>query len=80
MSFGIIMLHKIDPINFERCYPKRLKKIFQSHLNMTTYDKFIPNMERAIVGNIPPELIKLFPKETRGGKYKTVSKCFSRYK
>lgn len=69
-SFTNIMLPKVSKIDYERCYPKRLKKIFQSHMNMETYDKFIPNMERAVVGNIPPELIRMFPKETRGNDIK----------
>lgn len=62
------MLPRISATDYERCYPKRLKKIFQSNLNMHSYNKFIPHIVGggAIVGNIPPELIKLFPKETRG--------------
>lgn len=64
------MLPKVNPVNYEQCYPKRLKKIFQSHFSMKTYDRFIPNMENAIVGNIPPELINLFSKETRGKNIK----------
>lgn len=54
------MLTKIPQINYEKCYPKRLKRIFQSNINYKTYDKFIPKMERAVVGNIPPEIINLF--------------------
>lgn len=57
---------KISFENYERCYPKRLKKFFQSSINYKTYDSFIPQMQRAVVGNIPPELIKLFPEATRG--------------
>lgn len=65
------MLPKIDPVNYERCYPKRLKKIFQSNLNMRTYDKFVPNVGGgAIVGNIPPELIRMFPVQNRGHNIK----------
>lgn len=65
------MLPRISATDYERCYPKRLKKIFQSNLNMRTYDKFIPNIKgSAIVGNIPPELIRMFPKETRGKNIK----------
>ncbi len=59
------MLPKIDPVNYERCYPRRLKKIFQSNLNMCTYGKFVPEMERAVVGNLPPELIHFFSKGVR---------------
>lgn len=63
--------------NYEKCYPKRLKKIFQSNLNMRSYGKFIPEMERAVVGNIPPELIKLFPKETRSNDIKAFQNILS---
>ena len=52
------MITEITPYKLH--YPKRLKKFFQSGLNYETYDKFIPNMQRAVVGNIPPEIIKLF--------------------
>lgn len=68
MGFDNFMLPKVSATNFERCYPKRLKKIFQSNLNIRTYSQFIPPIagRGAIVGNIPSELIRLFPKETRG--------------
>ena len=56
--------------NFEKCYPKRLKRLFRSNINMSTYDQFIPNMQRAIVGNLPPELIHFFPKENRASNIK----------
>lgn len=63
--------------NYEKCYPKRLKKFFQSNINYNTYDRFIPQMQRAVVGNIPPELIRLFPKETRGGDIKNFQNSLS---
>lgn len=77
--YGIynIMLPKVSATNYERCYPKRLKRIFQSNLNMRSYNKFVPNMERAVVGNIPPELIHLFPKETRGENIKSFQTLLS---
>lgn len=59
------MISRMKIESFERCYPSRAKKIFRSNLNMKTYDEFIPNMKCATVGNLPPELIKFFPKETR---------------
>lgn len=51
------MLGKINLQTYERCYPKRLKKFFQSNLNCKTYNEFIPNMKRAVVGNLPKELL-----------------------
>lgn len=63
--------------NYEKCYPKRLKKIFQSNLNMRTYNKFIPQMERAVVGNIPPELIRIFPQETKAHDIKAFQNILS---
>lgn len=71
------MLPKISTTDYIRCYPKRLKKIFQSNLNMRTYDEFIPYMKRAVVGNIPPELIRLFPKDTRGADIKKLQDCLA---
>lgn len=59
------MLNGVKFVNYEKCYPSRLKRFFQSDLNYRTYDGFIPNMKRAVVGNLPPELIKFFPKENR---------------
>lgn len=59
------MLRGVKFINYEKCYPTRLKSFFQSDLNYRTYDEFIPNMKRAVVGNLPHELINFFPKENR---------------
>ena len=64
------MLGKIDVINYERCYPKRLKKYFQSKMNYKTYADFVPYTERATVGNIPKEIIRLFEPNERGTKIK----------
>lgn len=64
------MLGKINADNYERCYPSRLKKYFQSNLNYKTYENFVPNAKRAIIGNIPPEIINLFPQAEREGKIK----------
>lgn len=54
------MLGQIKFENYEKCYPKRLKRFFQTNINYFYYDKYIPNMKRAVVGNIPNEIIKLF--------------------
>lgn len=71
------MLAKISPINYERCYYKRLKRLFETNINLHSYNNFIPNMERAVVGNIPIEIIKIFPKQTRGESIKTFQKVLS---
>ena len=67
------MLGKIDVINYERCYPKRLKKYFQSKMNYKTYADFVPYTEHATVGNIPKEIIRLFEQNERGTKIKLFS-------
>lgn len=71
------MLPKISATNYERCYPKRLKRIFRSNLNMHSYNRFIPKMQRAVVGNVPVEIIKYFPKETRGQNIKSFQALLS---
>lgn len=57
--------------NYERCYPKRLKRFFQSNLNYKSYSYLISDSERAVIGNIPPEIINIFAPETRGEKIKS---------
>lgn len=59
------MLGKIHFEQYEKCYPKRLKNFFRSNINYTTYDKFIPNMKTATVGNLPPEIINLFKSDKK---------------
>lgn len=71
------MLVKISPNNYEKCYQKRLKRLFETHINLRTYNDFIPHMERAVVGNIPIEIIKLFPKQTRGEDIKAFQEVLS---
>lgn len=51
---------KLPQTNYEICYPKRLKKFFRSNINYCQYNSYIPYMQRAVVGNIPGEIIKLF--------------------
>lgn len=61
---------KISPTDYERCYPSRLKKFFKSNLNYQTYDTFVPKSKRAVVGNVPSEIITLFGKENKAEKIK----------
>lgn len=70
------MLGKINFVNYECCYPSRLKKLFQADINYRTYDEFIPKMKNAVVGNIPPEIINLF-KVGKGEKIKSFQNALS---
>ena len=54
------MLNKVPNINYEKCYPSRLKRIFRNDINCLTYKKFVPYTKNQIVGNIPIEVINLF--------------------
>lgn len=70
------MLGNVNLTQYERCYPSRLKKLFRSNLNYRTYDEFIPHMKNAVVGNIPPEIIKLF-QTNKGEKIKAFQAALS---
>lgn len=59
----IYMLTKVPKINYEKCYPSRLKRVFRSDINYLTYDKFVPCSKNQTVGNIPVEIIRLFKNE-----------------
>ena len=65
------MLRKVSFESYERCFPKRLKKFFQSDLNYKDYNFYISGMKTATVGNIPPEIIKLFKPEECATKSKS---------
>ncbi len=71
------MLGKINLVQYEKCYPSRLKKIFRAGINYHGYNKFIPNMKNAKVGNIPPEVIKLFPSFSKANKIKGFQNALS---
>ena len=51
---------KISHTSSIHCYPKRIKRFFQKNLNYHHYDEYISHMDRAIVGNVPKEIINLF--------------------
>lgn len=61
---------KISAVNYEKCYPSRLKKFFQSDLNYKTSSHIVINSKRAIVGNLPSEIIKLFSEKNKGSEIK----------
>lgn len=62
---------------YEKCYPKRLKRFFQTGINYRTYHDFIPHMKQAVVGNIPIEIITLFPKNKRGEGVKQIQEALA---
>lgn len=64
------MLEKVSAINYERCYPSRLKGFFQSSLNYKTYQDFVPYAKSSIVGNLPHEIVELFSPAERKVKLK----------
>lgn len=71
------MLEKVSAINYERCYPKRLKKFFQSSLNYRTYQDFVPYAESSIVGNFPHEIVELFSPNERKVKLKDLQQVLA---
>ena len=50
------MLNKVPKINYDACYPSRLKRIFRNDINYLTYEKFVPYSKNQTVGNIPIEI------------------------
>lgn len=76
-TFYMAMPRHVSFPNYEKCYPKRLKKIFQSNICYKTYENFIPHMQRAVVGNIPPEVIKLLSDKNRGENIKQFQEALS---
>lgn len=54
------MLNKVPNVNYEKCYPSRLKRVFRRDINYLTYKKFVPYSKNQTVGNIPIEIIRLF--------------------
>ena len=68
------MLGKVPSVNFEKCYPSRLKRIFKKDYNYRSYDSFVPYTKNKLVGNLPNEIINLFDKPDRGTKIKEFQK------
>lgn len=56
--------------NYEKCYPSRLKKYFQSDIQYRSYDKFVLQTKHPVLGNIPPEIINVFEPNLRGQNIK----------
>lgn len=70
------MLNKVPNVNYEKCYPSRLKRVFRRDINYLTYKKFVPYTKNQIIGNIPIEVIKLF-KEDKAASIKIFQKKLS---
>lgn len=68
------MLRKVPSVNYEKCYPSRLKRFFKRDYNYRTYDSFVPNAKNKLLGNLPNEIINLFDKSERGTKIKEFQK------
>lgn len=68
---------KMPTINYEKCYPSRLKRIFKRNYNYKTYDSFVPNSKNQLVGNLPHEIIELFDKSERKEKIKAFQNATS---
>ena len=66
------MLTKVPSVNFEKCYPSRLKGFFKKDFNYRTYNDFVPNSKGQFVGNLPHEIIDLFKGKDKVKKIK----CF----
>lgn len=64
----------MSSVNYEKCYPSRLKRFFKRDYNYRTYDSFVPNAKNKLVGNLPSEIINLFDKSDRGEKIKEFQK------
>ena len=79
MFTGVVqdMLGKVPSVNYERCYPSRLKTFFCKNYNYSTYDSFVPYAKSKIVGNFPHEIIELFDKPERAEKIKEFQKAMS---
>lgn len=64
------MLNKVPVVNFEKCYPSRMKNFFKKDFNYKIYNDFVPNAKGQFVGNLPSEIIGLFDKAERAQKIK----------
>ena len=60
-----IMLNKVPKINYEKCYPSRLKRFFKADYGYKTYDSFVPDAKCKIAGNLPHEIIELWDAKDR---------------
>ena len=53
-------MNELMCIKVSNCRISRLKKFFQKDINYKYSDEFIKNSKRLILGNIPPEIIRMF--------------------
>ena len=71
------MLNKVPKINYEKCYPNRLKSFFKSDFGYANYDSFIPNTRCKIVGNLPNEIINLWDNKEKKRNIKLFYRAMS---
>ncbi len=71
------MITATNLVEYEKCYPKRLKRIFRQGVQYNTYNDFVPKTENSRVGNFPSEIVNLFKPEEREVKLKAFQKAFS---
>ena len=71
------MLGRIPKVNFEKCYPTRLKRFFKASFGYKNYDAFVPNAKNKVVGNLPNEIINLWDKKDREYNIKLFQRALS---
>ena len=71
------MLGRIQKVNYEKCYPTRLKRFFKADFGYKTYDSFVPNAKNKVVGNLPNEIINLWDKKDREHNIKLFYRAMS---
>lgn len=72
-----IMLSRVPEINYEKCYPSRLKRLFKADYGYKTYDSFVPNAKCKIIGNLPHEIIGLWESKDRRKNLKLFYRAMS---
>lgn len=71
------MLGRIPKVNYEKCYPSRLKSFFKADFGYKTYDSFVPYTKNKVVGNLPNEIINLWDKKDRAHNIKLFYRAMS---
>ena len=71
------MLNKVPEVNYQKCYPSRLKRFFKANFGYKTYDSFVPETKCKITGNLPAEIIELWEDKDRKKNIKLFYKAMS---
>lgn len=72
-----VMLNKVPKINYERCYPSRLKRFFKADFGYKSYDTFVPDAKCKIIGTLPNEIIQLWEGKDKERNIKMFYKAMS---